>query len=289
MAFEVDGGHLVSLPAEAAARRAGRCNTTPSNATRSSTPDCTSRSSSGWTRCTASATRLRLRCSPSRSAWGPPGTRRRRGRPAPPPASSCWPPGATGNSARSRTLRGTTAGAATTRPGPRRRRWPRRSARPTSAGCRAAALTRPRSAPPHSTSAATPRRSTGAATGRGMQGGSFDAPKVAATVKHFAGYSESINGHDRVEAQLSVRYLQDTLLPSHAGGIDAGAATVMVNSGSINGVPAHASHFLLTEELRNRLGFRGVVISDYGDVPALASAYHIAARLPPGARTAGNT
>jgi beta-glucosidase len=120
----------------------------------------------------------------------------------------------------------------------------------------------------------------GAANVRGMQGGGFDAPKVAATVKHFAGYSESINGHDRVEAQLSVRYLQDTFLPSYAGGIDAGAATVMVNSGSINGVPAHASHFLLTEELRNRLGFRGVVISDYGDVPALASAYHIAADLP---------
>jgi beta-glucosidase len=120
----------------------------------------------------------------------------------------------------------------------------------------------------------------GAANVRGLQGGGFDAPKVAATVKHFAGYSESINGHDRVEAQLSVRYLQDTFLPSYGGGIDAGAATVMVNSGSINGVPAHASRFLLTEELRNRLGFRGVVISDYGDVPALASAYHIAADLP---------
>jgi beta-glucosidase len=128
----------------------------------------------------------------------------------------------------------------------------------------------------------------GAANVRGMQGGGFDAPKVAATVKHFAGYSQSINGHDRVEAQLSIRYLQDTFLPSYAGGIDAGAATVMVNSGSINGVPAHASRFLLTEELRNRLGFRGVVISDYGDVPALASAYHIAADLTDAAAKAIN-
>jgi beta-glucosidase len=128
----------------------------------------------------------------------------------------------------------------------------------------------------------------GAANVRGMQGGGFDALKVAATVKHFAGYSQSINGHDRVEAQLSVRYLQDTFLPAYAGGIDAGAATVMVNSGSINGVPAHASRFLLTEELRNRLGFRGVVISDYGDVPALASAYHIAADLTGAAAKAIN-
>ena len=119
----------------------------------------------------------------------------------------------------------------------------------------------------------------GAANIRGIQGGGFDSPKVAATVKHFAGYSQSINGHDRVEAQLPIRYLQDIFLPSYAGGIDAGAATVMVNSGSVNGIPATASRFLLTEELRDRLGFKGVVISDYGDVPALPDAYHVAADL----------
>ena len=51
----------------------------------------------------------------------------------------------------------------------------------------------------------------------------------------------------------------------------------MVDSGSINNMPATASHFLLTTELRERLGFKGVVISDYGDVPALPNAYHVAA------------
>src|SRR5262245_839907 len=116
----------------------------------------------------------------------------------------------------------------------------------------------------------------GAANIEGMQGGGFDAPQVAATVKHFAGYSQSINGHDRVEAQLPIRWLQDIFLPAYAGGIDAGAATVMVDSGSINNIPATASHFLLTELLRERLGFKGVVISDYGDVPALQTAYHVA-------------
>src|SRR6266511_2522352 len=120
----------------------------------------------------------------------------------------------------------------------------------------------------------------GAANIRGLQGGGFDSPQVAATVKHFAGYSESINGHDRVEAQLPIRYLQDIFLPSYAGGLDAGAATVMADSGSINNIPATASHFLLTEELRHRLGFKGVVISDYGDVPALRTAYHVAADFP---------
>src|SRR6266511_3918861 len=120
----------------------------------------------------------------------------------------------------------------------------------------------------------------GGANIRGLQGGGFDSPLVAATVKHFAGYSQSINGHDRVEAQLPIRYLQDIFLPSYAAGIDAGAATVMVDSGSINNIPATASHFLLTEELRHRLGFRGVVISDYGDVPALQTTYHVAADFP---------
>jgi beta-glucosidase len=120
----------------------------------------------------------------------------------------------------------------------------------------------------------------GAANIRGIQGGGFDSPQVAATVKHFAGYSQSINGHDRVEAQLPIRYLQDIFLPAYAGGIDAGAATVMIDSGSINNIPATASRFLITEELRHRLGFKGVVISDYGDVPALQTTYHVAADFP---------
>ncbi len=119
----------------------------------------------------------------------------------------------------------------------------------------------------------------GAANVRGMQGGGFDSPQVAATVKHFAGYSQAINGHDRAEAQLPIRYLQDTILPSYQGGIDGGAATVMVNSGSVNGVPATASHYLLTDVLRGKMGFKGVVISDFGDVGALASAYHVAANF----------
>jgi beta-glucosidase len=128
----------------------------------------------------------------------------------------------------------------------------------------------------------------GGANVRGLQSGGSNGLKVAATVKHFAGYSESINGHDRVQADLPIRYLQDTFLPSYAGAIDAGAGTVMVNSGSVNGIPATASHYLLTALLRDRLGFKGVVISDYGDVPALANTYHMAADLAGAAALAIN-
>jgi beta-glucosidase len=127
----------------------------------------------------------------------------------------------------------------------------------------------------------------GAADVKGMQSDQ-GALRVSATVKHFAGYSESINGHDRAQAELPIRYLQDTFLPSYAGAISAGAGAVMVDSGSVNGIPATASHFLLTTELRDRLGFKGVVISDYGDVPALATTYHMAADLAGAAAIAIN-
>jgi beta-glucosidase len=128
----------------------------------------------------------------------------------------------------------------------------------------------------------------GAANVSGLQSGGGGSLGVTATVKHFAGYSESINGHDRVQADLPIRYLQDTFLPSYAGAISAGAGTVMVDSGSVNGIPATASHYLLTTLLRDRLGFKGVVISDFGDVPALASTYHIASDLAGAAALAVN-
>jgi beta-glucosidase len=118
----------------------------------------------------------------------------------------------------------------------------------------------------------------GAADIRGMQApGAPGSLGVTATVKHFAGYSQSINGHDRNEALLPLSYLQSMILPSYAGGVNAGVGTVMVDSGSINGVPATGSHYLLTDILRNQMHFQGVVISDYQDVQALQTAYNVAA------------
>ena len=118
----------------------------------------------------------------------------------------------------------------------------------------------------------------GAANIRGLQSpGPAGSLGVTATVKHFAGYSQAINGHDRNEALLPLNYLQSMILPSYAGGIDAGAGTVMADSGSINGIPATGSHYLLTDILRDQMHFQGVVISDYQDVQALQTAYHIAA------------
>ena len=117
----------------------------------------------------------------------------------------------------------------------------------------------------------------GASFVRGAQGHDLSSRgSVAATAKHFTGYSAPDNGHDRTDATISGRELRRIHLPAFAKGIDAGVATVMVNSGSVNGKPVHASHRLLTNVLRNRLGFKGVLITDWNDIEALVTKYEVA-------------
>ena len=90
----------------------------------------------------------------------------------------------------------------------------------------------------------------------GYQNG--DVP-FAATLKHFLGYGFSLSGKDRTPAWIPERELREYFLPSFQAAIDAGAMSVMVNSGEINGIPVHANRYLLTDLLRDELGFEGVV------------------------------
>ncbi len=117
----------------------------------------------------------------------------------------------------------------------------------------------------------------GASAIKGFQGNDPSHPVIAATDKHFAGYSQPIAGHDRTMAEIPLRYLQETFLRPFQAGIDAGVATAMANSASINNIPVHASHYMLTDVLRNQMGFKGLVVSDWQDVFALKDSYHIAA------------
>jgi beta-glucosidase len=120
----------------------------------------------------------------------------------------------------------------------------------------------------------------GAATIRGLQGRSLaGSGSVAATAKHLVGYSAPDSGFDRTNATISDQELQSIHLPPFKAGIDAGVATVMVNSGSVNGEPVHASHHLLTDVLRGQLHFKGVVISDWQDVENLITKYHVAGNM----------
>jgi beta-glucosidase len=117
-----------------------------------------------------------------------------------------------------------------------------------------------------------------AASVRGLQGKSLTTG-VAASVKHFLGYGEPNSGMDRHDALLPLRTIRELHLPPYAAGLEAGAATVMVNSGSVNGVPVHASKYLLTDVLRKQLAFEGLAVSDWADIQRLIDTHKIAATL----------
>jgi len=85
-----------------------------------------------------------------------------------------------------------------------------------------------------------------------------DVNHVAACLKHFLGYGTSESGKDRTPALIPDIELRERHL--------AGAHSIMVNSGLINGMPVHASYKLLTELLKQELGFRGLVVTDWADI-----------------------
>src|SRR2546423_513876 len=120
-----------------------------------------------------------------------------------------------------------------------------------------------------------------AARVRGFQGGDnasgLGAPDaMLATVKHFAGYGGAEGGRDYNTVELSERTLWESYMPPYEAAVKAGAATVMGSFNEIGGTPSHASEWLLTEVLRKRWGFNGLVVSDWGAISELVN-HHVAA------------
>jgi beta-glucosidase len=93
-----------------------------------------------------------------------------------------------------------------------------------------------------------------------------DSTRVAACLKHYLGYGTPLSGKDRTPALIPDIELKERHLPTFKAAIDAGAHTIMVNSGLINGVPVHASYKMLTELLKEELGFTGLVVTDWNDI-----------------------
>ncbi|WP_408960126.1 beta-glucosidase [Natrinema sp. 74] len=106
--------------------------------------------------------------------------------------------------------------------------------------------------------------------GRARARGFEQSGRVAATVKHFAGYGAPNTGKDRAHARTSMRDLRTRQLPAYERALEE-AETVMVNSGAVNGKPAHASRWLLTEVLRERFEFDGIILTDWDDFKRLLS------------------
>ena len=101
----------------------------------------------------------------------------------------------------------------------------------------------------------------------GYQGnGMIDKYHVAACLKHFVGYSVPSSGRDRTPALIPNRSLEELHLPTFKQAIDAGALTVMINSGEVNGIPGHANKYLLTDILKDKWGFTGFTVSDWEDL-----------------------
>ena len=102
---------------------------------------------------------------------------------------------------------------------------------------------------------------------KGFQGkntGELDA--VMACAKHFAGYGAAIGGRDYNSVDMSDRQLWEVYLPPFKAAIDAGVGTFMNAFNDLNGIPATGNRYLQREILKDKWGFKGFVVSDWGSI-----------------------
>lgn len=105
---------------------------------------------------------------------------------------------------------------------------------------------------------------------KGYQGNDLSANNtLMACVKHFALYGASEAGRDYNTTDMSLDRMYNEYLPPYKAALDAGAGSIMVSFNDINGVPATANKWLLTDVLRKQWGFNGFVASDYTGVSEL--------------------
>ena len=105
---------------------------------------------------------------------------------------------------------------------------------------------------------------------RGYQGKDLTADDaVLACAKHFAAYGAAEAGRDYNSVEMSERMLRQVYLPPFKAAVDAGVWTIMTAFNALNGEPATANRYLLTDILRREWGFRGVVDSDYQAIEQL--------------------
>lgn len=119
----------------------------------------------------------------------------------------------------------------------------------------------------------------GSSAVRGFQGDDpnhIPADRVAVSVKHYMGYGMPRTGKDRTPAYISIPELREKCFAPFKACVEAGALTIMVNSGSVNGVPVHANHELLTRWLKEDLAWDGMLITDWADINNLYTREYVA-------------
>ena len=93
-----------------------------------------------------------------------------------------------------------------------------------------------------------------------------DQQHVAVSLKHYLGYSTPWSGKDRTPAYIAPALLREKFFAPFLAAIREGAMSIMVNSASVNGMPVHANHELLTTWAKEQTGWDGVLITDWADI-----------------------
>ena len=107
---------------------------------------------------------------------------------------------------------------------------------------------------------------------KGYQGNDLSKNNtLMACVKHFALYGAAEAGRDYNTVDMSKDRMYNAYFPPYKAAIDAGAGSVMASFNDINGTPATANKWLLTDVLRKEWGFKGFVVSDYTGVNELSA------------------
>ncbi|MES2255005.1 MAG: glycoside hydrolase family 3 N-terminal domain-containing protein [Pseudomonadota bacterium] len=105
---------------------------------------------------------------------------------------------------------------------------------------------------------------------KGFQGASLSgADTLAACAKHYCAYGAVAAGRDYAATDVTPRALREIYLPPFETAVGMGVATIMPAFTSIDGVPLSAHRALLKDYLRLRLGFDGVLVSDYNAIAEL--------------------
>jgi beta-glucosidase len=103
-----------------------------------------------------------------------------------------------------------------------------------------------------------------AAMVKGYQGKNLaDKNTMLACVKHFALYGAAEGGRDYNTTDMSRVRMYNEYLPPYKAALDAGAGSIMASFNEIDGIPATANKWLLTDLLRKEWGFKGFVVTDY--------------------------
>ena len=109
---------------------------------------------------------------------------------------------------------------------------------------------------------------------KGLQGNKLsDSTSVVACAKHFVAEGATTDGKNQGNASIDIAELRKVHLPGYIEAIKENVGTVMASYNSWNGVKCHGSKYLLTDLLKDELGFKGFVVSDWDAIDQLPGDY----------------